>query len=227
MTIQTQVLVETPENIDLQAVPAGLVPRILAYSIDLIIKVIVQMVLAMVLFFMGLAGMGILLICYFLLEWFYPVFFEMFYGGQTPGKKQLGLVVVHDDLTPIAWGTSIIRNLLRAADSLPLFYFFGLFSMLLTKHFQRLGDLAAGTLVIYQQPEARARQLPEVDAHPPPAALDRDDQIAIIGFTHRHEQISGDRQQELADILAPMLPVEGRHRIAYLHGIGRWLLGGQ
>lgn len=229
MTIQTQVLVETPENVDLQAVPAGLVARGLAFTLDFIIRCVAFIVLFIPLVFMGEAGMGIALIIMFLLDWFYPVLFEVLRHGQTPGKKHMGLVVVNDDLTPISWGTSIIRNLLRAVDAQPLvFYCFGGIAMVLTKNFQRLGDLAAGTLVVYNTPEIKLqRDLPKTEAHPPPIALDREDQIAVIGFTQRFNQLSQDRQQELADILAPMLPVEGKYRVSYLHGIGRWLLGGR
>ena len=227
MIIQTQLEVETPESIDLQATPAGVGPRALAYLLDFIIRLFVGIVLFIVLAFGGIAGLGVFAVCAFLLEWFYPVVFEVLWHGQTPGKKQMGIAVVHDDLTPISWGTSIVRNLLRFADLLPAFFFFGLVSMLLTKSYQRLGDLVAGTLVVYRRKEKPQRALPQYQPHPPPMALDRDDQIAIIGFTQRHDQISEDRQQELADILAPMLPVDRQHRVNYLRGIGGWLLGGR
>ena len=68
--------------------------------------------------------------------------------GQTPGKKVLGISVINDDLSPVTLGTSMVRNLLRTVDFLPLFYLAGLVCMLSNQRFQRLGDLAAGTLVI-------------------------------------------------------------------------------
>ncbi len=225
--IQTQLEVETPESIDLQATPAGVGPRAFAYLIDFMIRMFAQAVLGIILVFAGMAGVGVWLVCAFLLEWFYPVFFEVLKNGQTPGKKQMSIAVVNDDLTPISWGTSIVRNLLRFADLLPAFFFFGLLSILLTKNFQRLGDLVAGTLVVYRRKEKPLRALPKYQPHPPPIALDREDQIAVIGFTQRHDQISDDRQQELANILEPMLPVEGPSRVNYLRGIGGWLLGGR
>lgn len=227
MIIQTQLEVETPESIDLQATPAGVGPRAIAYSIDFLIRIVAQIILGIIFALAGMAGIGIWLVCAFLLEWFYPVFFEVLKKGQTPGKKQMGIAVVNDDLTPIAWGTSIVRNLLRFADLLPAFFFFGLVSILLTKKYQRLGDLVAGTLVVYRRAEKSHGALPSYQAHPPPIALDREDQVAIIEFTQRHDQISEERQQELANILAPMLPVEGEHRVKYLRGIGSWLLGGR
>ena len=225
MIVQTQLAVETPESIDLQATPAGIGPRALAYVIDFCIRLIVNLLLGIVFAFGGLAGAGVLSICAFLLEWFYPVFFEVLWQGQTPGKRAMNIAVVNDDLTPIAWGTSIIRNLVRFADLLPVFFMFGTISIIITKNFQRLGDLVAGTLVVYRRKEKAQRSMPKFQPQPPPIALDREDQIAIIGFTQRHNQISEDRQQELADILAPVLPVEGPNRVNYLRGVGGWLLG--
>lgn len=228
MIIQTQLAVETPESIDLQATPAGVAPRAMAFAIDFVIRIVAQIILFIVLGLAGYGGVGIFLVCMFLLEWFYPVFFEVLKNGQTPGKKQMSIAVVNDDLTPISWGTSIIRNLLRFADLLPIFFFFGTLSMILTRHYQRLGDLVAGTLVVYRRREKNLQhKLPDYQPHPPPVPLEREDQIAVIGFTQRHDQISEERQQELADILAPMLPVDDVHRVSYLRGIGGWLLGGR
>lgn len=224
--VATEVLVETPESIDLQAEPAGIVVRGLAFSIDFLIRAAILLVLSIVLGLAGEAGMGIILIAWFLLEWFYPVLFEMYRQGRTPGKKMMGLVVVNDDLTPIGWGTSVIRNLLRWADFFPVLYTAGLVTMACNKHFQRLGDIAAGTLVIYRQNDKSPVALGDVRPQAPPLALEREDQIAIIGFAQRREQLSEDRQRELAAILEPVLSlVESAQRVDYLHGIGHWLLG--
>lgn len=223
--VSTDVLVETPESIDLQAEPAGLVVRGLAFTIDFLIRTLVLIVLGIVLGLAGEAGMGVVLIAWFLLEWFYPVFFEVYRQGQTPGKKKMGLAVVNDDLTPIAWGTSIIRNLLRWADFLPVLYTSGLVSMAWNRHFQRLGDIAAGTLVIYRKPDQQKPLLTEVQPQAPPVAMERADQMAVIGFAQRHSHLSEDRQRELADILGPLLPVDKAQRVNYLRGVGHWLLG--
>lgn len=236
--VATDVLVETPESIDLQAEPAGIVVRGLAFSIDFLIRATILLVLGIVLGLAGEAGMGIILIAWFLLEWFYPVLFEIYRQGQTPGKKMMGLAVVNDDLTPIGWGTSVIRNLLRSADFFPVFYTAGLVTMASNKHFQRLGDIAAGTLVIYRQSDKSPVALGKVRPQAPPIALEREDQIAIIGFVQRSQQLSEDRQRELAAILQPVLspeqspenspeqsPAQSGQRVDYLHGIGHWLLG--
>lgn len=223
--VTTDVLVETPESIDLQAEPAGLVVRGLAFSIDFLIRAVVLLIVGLVLGLAGDAGFGILLIVWFLLEWFYPVLFEIYRNGQTPGKKQMGLAVVNEDLTPVGWGTSMIRNLLRWADFLPLLYTSGLVAMAWNRRFQRLGDIAAGTLVVYRQPDRQKPLLSDIQPQTPPFPLERADQMAMVGFAQRHGQLSADRQRELADILGPFLPVAEGQRVDYLRGVGHWLLG--
>ncbi|KAG1694874.1 hypothetical protein GQR58_006816 [Nymphon striatum] len=122
----------------------------LAWTIDILIRLAINGVFYAALAFFGKTGLGIALILTFLLEWFYPVYFELFKRGQTPGKKMFNLYVTMDDASPISPGASIIRNLLRFVDFLPLLYGFGFISMLLTKRFQRLGDLVAGTVVLHK-----------------------------------------------------------------------------
>lgn len=225
MTISTQVLVETPEGVDLQAEPAGVIVRMLAYLIDFAIRAAVFIALLLVLSYADRAGIGVFFVCWFLLEWFYPVVFEVCYHGQTPGKKMMRLCVVNDDLTPIRWGTSVIRNLLRVVDILPNYYLIGVIAMVCNRKFQRLGDIAAGTLVVYKKIEPKSASETASKPHASPVPLEREDQIAIISFAQRRQQLSEDRQRELADILEPVLPTEGSNRVDYLRGIGAWLLG--
>jgi uncharacterized RDD family membrane protein YckC len=139
---------ETPEGIDLGLRVAGPISRALAWIIDAFIRYSVLFALSTVLASLLSFGMGLFLILLFLLEWFYPVVFEVV-RGATPGKKAMGLLVVHDNGTPVGWSASMIRNLLRSVDFLPFFYCAGLISILLNSRFKRLGDLAAGTLVVY------------------------------------------------------------------------------
>ncbi len=223
--LDTQYLVETAEGIELQAQLAGPVPRALAYLIDVSIRTLVVMLLSLPLMFAGKFGTGLMLILTFLLEWFYPVVFEVFRHGQTPGKKCLQIAVVNDDLTPISWGTSIIRNLVRFADFLPFAYLAGLISMVLNGNFQRLGDLAAGTLVIHRSQSDEPFSLPQASPQTPPLPLDLEEQMAIVGFAERHQQLSDERQQELAEILQAITQRRGQEAVTYLRGIGAWLLG--
>lgn len=225
MTIDTLLQVETPEGIDLQADLAGPVPRALAYAVDIGLRTLLLGIIWLALLPFGRTGVGVLLLLTFLLEWFYPVLFELWRGGQTPGKRLLGLVVVNDDLTPVRAGPSTVRNLLRAADFLPFLYLGGLVAMATNSRFQRLGDLAAGTLVIYRLPHRAQPTLPEVEPVSPPCALTVDEQIAVIEFTQRHRQLSGDRQRELAELLSDLLGTSGQAAVTRLRGIGAWLLG--
>lgn len=223
--LDTVYLVETPEGIDLQAQLAGPVSRAIAYSIDVTIRSVILTIIWMVLIFAGNTGIGIILLLSFILEWFYPVLFEVYNNGQTIGKKYMGLTVVNDDLTPINWGASLIRNLLRFADFMPFSYLGGLLSMVLTSKFQRLGDLAVGSLVIYKSEIRQHASLPTCQPYPPSIPLSLEDQIAIIGFTERHKDLSHDRQKELASILAEITHLEPEKNIKYLRGVGNWLLG--
>lgn len=227
MVLDTRYQVETPEGIDLHAQVAGPVPRILAYLMDVMLRGVVLFALSLVLYAAGNAGAGLLLVLAFLLEWFYPVLFEVYAGGQTPGKKAMQLTVVNDDLTPVNWSTSMVRNLLRAADFCPFAYFLGLLCMTLSRHFQRLGDLAAGTLVIHQEQEMACLSLPDIPPRTPPVPLSLEDQVAVISFTQRHQQLTRSRQQELAAIVQDLMQSDREHVVEHLQGMGCWLLRGQ
>jgi uncharacterized RDD family membrane protein YckC len=82
------------------------------------------------------------------IELFYFVVFETVWRGRSPGKRLLGLGVVSEDGLPVSFGASLVRNLLRSADILPSSYTTGLVTMLVSKRTQRLGDIAAGTVVV-------------------------------------------------------------------------------
>jgi uncharacterized RDD family membrane protein YckC len=152
-------------------------------------------------------GNGIYLIFYFLLEWFYCVFFEMFKNGMTPGKKAFNIQVVHDDGTPLGWGASILRNIIRAVDFFPFAYLFGIISMTTSAGFKRLGDHAGATLVVYRPLLPRRPQIDQNGTRPAPYLFELDEQQAILAFAERSKQLSPSRQQELANILEPILPL--------------------
>ena len=226
MKLDTLALVETPEGVDLHAETVGLVPRALAYSIDFCIRAGVIIVLSVVLLFMGKAGQGVLLIVYFLLEWWYPVVFEVYRGGQTIGKKLFSIKVVNEDLTPVQFGPSLIRNLLRVADFFPFFFIAGAISMLTTRRFQRLGDLAANTLVVSTQNNAYdLAALAGVKPVAPSFVLTESQQNAFINFALNRGQLSLARQSEIANIIQANLPPSVNDPVAYVRGVGKWLLG--
>lgn len=206
---------ETPEGIDIEVSPAGPVPRGLALSVDESITQIGCLIVLMVLAIGGNAGLGVYLVIYFVVEWFYPVLFEVLRGGQTPGKKMFGLRVVNADATPIGWNASLIRNLLRVVDLFPGFYIGGLVCMCLTRRFQRLGDLAANTLVVHaeQGAEGDSRLTPSalerLGTRRPPVGLTPQDQRAFLAYAERHAELSVERAIELADVLEPLTGARG------------------
>jgi uncharacterized RDD family membrane protein YckC len=226
MALDTLRTVEAPEGVRLSLRAAGPVARFLAWSIDGSIRGFAYMGLAMALV-SAFAEMGgaLLVLLLFAGEWGYPVLFEVLRDGQTPGKQVVGLRVVNDDGTPVDWTRSILRNLLLAADFLPGTCLAGLVSMLVSRDFRRLGDLAAGTLVVHVEPkDAPSGVPPEAVPLPPPIRLELDEQRAVIAFAENAALLSEARAAELAGLAAPLLGPKGSPR-EQLIGMGAWLLG--
>ncbi|SNS20584.1 RDD family protein [Pseudomonas segetis] len=223
--LDTRYQVETPEGIDLTLRPAGLVPRALAYSIDLIIRGVVMGLMYLLLGMLGKLGMGLGTILLFLVTWWYMVLFEVLNQGRSPGKQWMGLRVVHDDGTPVGWPASLTRNLLRFVDILPMGYTFGILSCLNSPTFKRLGDIAAGTLVVYREEKPQPPILPEAEAIRAPFALSLKEQRAILGFAERANGLSKERRIELAGIIAQQLQVPAEQAEHRLNGIAHSLVG--
>ena len=215
---------ETPEGITLSLRVAGPVARALAWSIDLLIKYVALLTLLLALTILSRAGFGLWLIALFLTEWLYPALFEVYAGGATPGKKALGLIVVHANGTPVAWPAALIRNLLRAVDFLPALYGFGVIAMFSNRDFQRLGDLAAGTVGIYRDPPPLPPHLPPGLALPPPP-LSLAEQQLLIDFADRGATLNPDRQAELAGLLTGLTRQSGIAAVERLRAYARWLTG--
>ncbi len=216
--------VQTPEGIELHLPLAGIVPRAAAWLIDVLIRSGIYLVLGLLLMLLGNTGMGLFLIATFTVEWFYPVLFEVLRDGQTPGKRAYDIRVIHDDGTPIGWSASLIRNLLRVVDFLPLAYGFGLLSLMLNRDFKRLGDLAAGSLVIHVQSVANAPALPDVPPVRPDWPLSLEEQQAIIAFAQRSRTLTEERARELALLTVPLVD-PARQPVATLQGMANWLMG--
>lgn len=224
--LDTRYAVETPEGIDLLLYPAGVAPRAMAYGIDLLIRGCILLGAALLLGLLGQLGAGLLTLIYFLVDWWYMVLFEVYNQGRSPGKQIIGLRAVHDDGTPIGWGASLTRNLLRFVDMLPFGYLLGLVASLSHPAFKRLGDLAAGTLVVYCDEPLRHAPLPDGEAIRSPIALTLEEQRAVLGFTERQSELSAARRSELAGILAPTLQLPPAQAEQHLNGMARALLGG-
>ncbi|MBI2313691.1 MAG: RDD family protein [Betaproteobacteria bacterium] len=223
--LDTRRLVETPEGVHLELRAAGPVPRFLAWSIDFLIRAAAYFILGTLLSAFGRFGVGLFLILLFLLEWFYPVLFEVYRHGQTPGKRVMGLRVLQDNGAPVGWAGSVIRNLLRVVDFFPFLYAFGVVTMLAHRDFKRLGDLAAGTLVVHVEPAAQGRKLPAAGPLPPPLKLALDEQRAVVNFAERSESLTWQRAEELAGILELLTGTEGDAGVRRLHQYANWLQG--
>jgi len=207
--LDTQRKLETPEGVELTLRIAGPVVRALAWGIDFSLRAIVYIVLAFLSSIAGDMGNGLFLLVFFLMEWFYPVFFEIYRDGVTPGKARMGIKVLYSNGTPVGWTGSMLRNLLRAVDSLPFLYGTGLISMLMTRNFQRIGDLAADTLVVYSEhtklkKSAKSAKeplsLPDVAPLALPIVLNENEQRAVISFAERANILPPSRVKELADM---------------------------
>jgi len=226
--LDTLALAETPEGIELALRPAGVVPRALAYATDFGLRLVVLIAAAIALGQLRGLGMALLLILYFLLEWWYPVVFELMPGAATPGKRLLGLKVVMDNGLPITPAASLVRNLLRAADQLPGLYAFGIVSMLLRPDFKRLGDLAAGTLVVHHDSATLHGAMPAADPIAPRLPLDTPAQAAVVAWAGRIPRLTPERAEELAALAEPVLPAPTEAAPSAqqrLLAVAHWLLG--
>jgi len=225
--LDTRYRVEIPGGINLEAQVVGPIPRFFAFAIDLVIRGIVIFALSILSIPFGSFGLGggFFLVFLFIIEWLYPVLFEVYMRGQTPGKRLLGISVINDDLSPVTLGTSMVRNLLRTVDFLPLFYLVGLISMLSNRRFQRLGDMAAGTLVISVPESAKPAVMKDMQPLAPATSLLRSEQSSIVDFLQRSQQLSEPRQQELASILEGVTHEKTDNGVEQLQRIGAWFLG--
>jgi uncharacterized RDD family membrane protein YckC len=184
--------IRTPENIELRYALAGPGSRAAAYFIDLLImltagQLLVNLIVFLIASLFSTFGPGselwagaVATLFFFALYNGYFILFEWLLNGQTPGKRVLRLRVIKQGGYALRFVDTLLRNLLRVIDFIPLFYGVGLLSLLLTRQCQRLGDLVAGTLVVYQEPvqtDSLLPDLPDADEseQPLPAA-----QVAAI-----------------------------------------------
>lgn len=164
-----QLNIETPEQVDLRFPVAGIGSRFVALLIDHLIQILAYVLLIVILYVWAItAGPGAvgrkteqmdaggkwfnaaLIFINFCLIWGYFALFEAFWHGQTPGKRIMKLRVIKDSGRQITLFESLARNLLRYVDFLPAIYLVGVITMLCNRKNKRLGDLAAGTLVVHE-----------------------------------------------------------------------------
>lgn len=209
---------------------AGFLPRAGAYIFDLVTRMMAFGFASVPVEMMGQGGVGVLLILAFIVMWGYYPLFELFAQGQSPGKRFFGLRVVNRDGTPVGWYGALIRNLLRVGDMLPFGYAIGSISMIASGRFQRLGDLAADTVVVYRRQAfvaAENRALPPAEPLRLALHLRPQEQEAIVDFAERSAELGEHRSAELAHLLSPILgassDVDAKQKLYGLaHRIVRW-----
>jgi uncharacterized RDD family membrane protein YckC len=231
--VDTRFEVEAPEHITIEYDLAGLGSRFVALVLDLLIQSLAIMLLVLAAWlatalldvnvsenedlWLALAVIGVLLI-----NVGYHLVFEAIWGGHTPGKRAVGIRVLRDRGTPISFWDSAIRNLVRLVDSLPALYAVGLLSVFISKRRKRLGDYAAGTIVVRE----RSAALPPPPPPPRPAApeweryaaayearLTREEGAAIARFLARRSELEPDARVllgwRLLRALSDRLPLGG------------------
>ena len=162
MRYEDRVRIGTPEGVPVELVLAGLGSRFLACLIDLLIKGGIFLLFLLLFWIVSSGSNGGLsptvaavmaILVAFALLFVYDVVFEVWGGGKTPGKRATGIRVVRDGGGPVNLTASLIRNLIRLIDYLPWAYLVGMISIVVSKANKRLGDMAAGTLVIRERRE--------------------------------------------------------------------------
>jgi uncharacterized RDD family membrane protein YckC len=205
-------VLHSPEQVALHLPLAGPTSRMLAYAIDLAAIFTVELVVFFLLlasaplaeWFQRMVGevqgelaaggtpgessalltlLAGFLLLQFVIEWGYFLFFELAMGGRSLGKRALGLRVLRDGGRPLGLRESLVRNALRVVDMLPANYLVGLVAMVVSPEGKRLGDIAAGTVVVRLDRVARPPELPEVEE----ASAFRFDHVhlARLGSTER------------------------------------------
>ncbi len=216
MPAPEKLTIETPEQIALEFPLAGVGSRFLAIAFDTLVQAVLMLSLAAVALvgrwmFAPIAAslafgpwtFAILLFLAFVIYSGYFAIFETLWTGQTPGKRLVGLRVIDASGRPVTAYASILRNVLRLVDQLPGFYAIAIVSVLLTDRHQRLGDIAAGTVVVHERID-RLRTVPRAETTLRHGAhrLSPDEIVLIEGFLRRR------------DDLDPVVRLENARRIA-------------
>lgn len=215
MQLDDQLKIRTPEGVELSLTLAGLGSRIVATMLDAVIQFVVILIFivaaALLPGEMGDLGFGLVALFVFLLFFGYPILFEVLDGGRSIGKRAAGLRVVRLDGGAVGFATAAIRNVLRLVDILPGGYAVGAIAIVANSRNQRLGDMAAGTVVIRE----RTATTPVTIAPLPPGAvrydvtrISQEDVALIRRYFARRDTLSSDRRQQLASTIAQRLAVK-------------------
>jgi len=167
-----QIVIETPENIAFGYDVAGIGSRFLATLIDVLLQGTLTVIFVFMIVLIGMtqvfanlpgwvsqAAWILAILGFFVIQFGYYIAFELFMDGQTPGKRLFNLRVIKENGYPLAVIDVLIRNLVRVIDFFPFAYGVGVITMFLNDRAKRLGDYAAGTLVVNVHEQVKLSQL--------------------------------------------------------------------
>jgi uncharacterized RDD family membrane protein YckC len=150
--------VRTPEGVSFAFALASPVTRLAAWVIDKAVVTAAWSAISAILALLGLLSAdlarGIIAVGYFVFSTGYGMALEWLWNGQTVGKRALHLRVMDERGLPLRFSQVVVRNLLRAVDSLPAAYLLGGLAAVFSRKAQRLGDVAAATIVVHEPPVA-------------------------------------------------------------------------
>lgn len=229
-----KIRITTPEYVELEYTISGIGSRFIAMLLDGLIQFGILIIGYLVLAIGGFGStlndslsqlrffdsviVAVFLLFLFLVFWGYFIFFEVRWNGQTPGKRAAGIRVIRDSGHPIDFRSSLIRNLVRIVDMLPGFYAIGFMVMFFDKHWKRLGDMAAGTMVVQEakkidtQPTVQSAASKALDAASYSfldnqallhlSKLSRQDYHVVQRFMDRRPQLDRATEHRLANNIA-------------------------
>lgn len=226
MSYEDRISIATPEGVELDVTLAGLGSRFVAGLVDQAIQwavLLALLLLGAVVVDVDSGDSGLLLfgaamaLAFLIVQFGYPVLFETRANGRTPGKRWTGLRVVRVGGGPVTFTASAIRNLLRLVDMLPGAYAVGMVAILASSRNQRLGDMAAGTLVIRERTGDQVKPVapwlrPELRDQPSEearrwdvSAVTADEVVAVRRFLERRATLTDEARARLGADLAVRL----------------------
>lgn len=158
--VDDRVVVATPEGVDVELVVAGLGSRFISSLVDTTLMVVVIIPFLLLAAAMGSAGVAVASLALLIVLFVVPTAFDALAGGRTPGRRLAGLRLVTDDGGPVGLLPAAVRNFIRPVDFLPSLYTIGVLAVFVSERNQRLGDLAAGTLVVRDVPAPAVTAVP-------------------------------------------------------------------
>ncbi len=209
MDYDDRLRIETPEGVAIELTLAGLGSRLAAAVVDGLIKLGILLALIVIAVAGGVAlGDDLIvgassLLAVLVITFGYDILFETLDSGRTPGKRAASIRVVRMGGQPVGFVSAAIRNLLRLVDMLPFFYAVGIIAILTSRHGQRVGDLAAGTVVVRDRKVA-ADLPPPLQVAPASAvswdvsAVTAAEVAAVRQFLERRSSLRGEVRERLA-----------------------------